>query len=272
MGRAAKNRGCKAGMLDAAQVAGAAVAIAEAVAKAAAQAAEPAPASSAGCDAVGDTVCEGCGEALAEGQWLVTLLDSGLRCHYECWRSCISCACSELDQQKAAQEQPKKCMIYAPADRVMATLPAGDFKAINHDLKQVRRELNFMKTLEQQLRNEMLGVKKEVADATRLYIATCGERDAISGERDMATAELDAAVENRDAAMAEAAMSDKRAAERQTELQKTIDELKQDFARERAHVRFLTGKTVDKLNEAQRTHLRAELQAALDCVDAWEAA
>ena len=149
---------------------------------------------------------------------------------------------------------------------------------------------------EQQLRDETVNLKKELASAraerdaeTGLYISACGERDAIRGERDMATAELDAAVENRDAAVAEAAMSEKRAAERQTqlekisllaaeaaqrqtELEKTIDELKQDFARERAHVRFLTAKTVDKLNEAQRTHLRAELQAALDGVDAWEAA
>ena len=275
MGRAAKNKGCKAGTLDAAQVAGAAVAIAEAVAKAAAQAAEPAAGSAAGCDAVGDTVCEGCGLRLAEGQWQLTLLDTGRRCHFDCWSNTESLSLPA----GALYGKSEAGHIYAPADRVMATLPAGDLQAMGHDLKEVRRELNCVKNHEQQLRDETVNLKNELAAAcaerdkeTVLYIAACGERNSVCRERDMAKAELDAAVEDRDSMVAEADGVVARAAERQRKLEQTIDELKQDFAREREQLRFLTGKTVDKLNQEQRTHLRAELQAALDGVDAWEAA
>ncbi len=122
------------------------------------------------------------------------------------------------------------------------------------------------------LKKELAAASAERDSETVLYIAACSERNSVCRERDMAKAKLDAAVEDRDSMVAEADSVVARAAECQRKLEQTIDELKQDFARERAHVRFLTAKTVDKLDEAQRTHLRAELQAAIDCVDAWEAA
>ena len=51
-----------------------------------------------------------------------------------------------------------------------------------------------------------------------------------------------------------------------------IEKLEKQLAEAKEDVRRLTGKTVDKLDEAQLEPLREELKTALDSVENWRAA
>lgn len=162
----------------------------------------------------------------------------------------MSSAAEQAEKQEQKQAEKQAGCDHTVGDGQQSTRA---FVEMGKNLKSLRRELNFMKSLEQQLREEIQKLKvsrghlfSERNEFSALCIIACQERDAAVAERDRATSECDVVVAARDVAVAQC-----------EKLQQSIKNY---------------GKTVEKLDEEELKILRAELQAALDIVDTWGAA
>ena len=148
----------------------------------------------------------------------------------------MSSAAEQAEKQEQKQAEKQAGCDHTVGDGKQSTRA---FVEMGKNLKSVRRELNFMKSLEQQLREEIKILKVSQAhlfsernEFRALCVSACKERDAACKERDVAVAQC-------------------------KKLQQTIKNY---------------GETVEKLDEEELKHLRAELQAAIDIVDTWGAA
>ena len=103
--------------------------------------------------------------------------------------------------------------------------------------------VRLRRTAKLELTDARAGRNRESA----FYISACKERDELNSECDAALAE-------------------------QQGLQQTIKNLRVEVSAAKEQTRVLMGRTVDTLNEDQLKSLRADLEAALQRVDAWQAA
>jgi predicted O-linked N-acetylglucosamine transferase (SPINDLY family) len=196
-------------------------------------------------------LCEGCGDALEEGQWAVQFPHSGKGCHLGCWEDPLSPGmAAKLAALKTGEKVLARIMLTVPAvdlEHELETVPTLALVELGKNLKDVRRELRAAQGESGQLKLELADARAGRDRESAFYISACKERDEANYECDAALAE-------------------------QQGLQQTIKNLRVEVSARAEQTRVLMGSTVDTLNEDQRKNLRADLEAALKRVDTWQAA
>ena len=196
-------------------------------------------------------LCEGCGDALEEGQWAVQFPHSGKGCHLSCLEDPLSLGmAAKLAALKTGEKVLARIMLTVPAvdlEHELETVPTFALVELGKNLKDVRRELRAAQGESGQLKLQLADARAGRNRESALYISACKERDELNSECDAALAE-------------------------QQGLQQTIKNLRVEVSAAKEQTRVLMGRTVDTLNEDQLKSLRADLEAALQRVDAWQAA
>ena len=196
-------------------------------------------------------LCEGCGDALEEGQWAVQFPHSGKGCHLSCLEDPLSLGmAAKLAALKTGEKVLARIMLTVPAvdlEHELETVPTFALVELGKNLKDVRRELRAAQGESGKLKLELADARAGRNRESAFYISACKERDELNSECDAALAE-------------------------QQGLQQTIKNLRVEVSAAKEQTRVLMGRTVDTLNEDQLKSLRADLEAALQRVDAWQAA
>ena len=210
-------------------------------------------------------LCEGCGDALEEGQWAVQFPHSGKGCHLSCLEDPLSLGmAAKLAALKTGEKVLARIMLTVPAvdlEHEPETVPSFALVELGKNLKDVRRELRAAQGESGQLKLQLADARAGRNRESAFYISACKERDE-------ANSESEAALDERDAALAEL----KIVKTLEQQLQQTIKNLRVEVSARAEQTRVLMGRTVDTLNEDQRKNLRADLEAALKRVDTWQAA
>jgi hypothetical protein len=153
-------------------------------------------------DAAADPLtCEGCGDAMRAGQWVVQFLDGGKCCHLDCWRDPGSPRmAAKLAGLKTSEEAMVRVILTVQArdlEDIDCQLPTIAVVEMSKNLKVARRELRAAREEGEKQREQVLQLRQEICSANE---EMARERLVSHGR----SAAIDAAFAQRQAARAEA--------------------------------------------------------------------